>query len=408
MATSPPWPVSAHEPLGEAGVNANPITSLDHYRLLGRSGLRVSPLCLGTMTFGADWGWGADDDTSKAIFDAYASRGGNFIDTANFYTNGISERLLGEFIGPERDHFVLATKFALNMGPGNPNAGGNHRKNMVRSVEDSLRRLGTDYIDLYWLHAWDFTTPADEVMRALDDLVRAGKILHVGASNTPAWKIAQANTISALMGWTRFVAIQVEYSLAVRDVERELLPMAREAGIAVLPWSPLAGGILTGKYSLRDLCNQKAEGPQPWFGLENRSLLLTERRLGIADAVKSVANEIGRTPAQVALNWLFTREGVVSLIPGARKLEQFEDNLAALDFTLDPAHLRKLEAVSAIELGCPHDDLCSGQVRDLITGGAVVGSAADGENVLPHKCWRLPTTNTGNCPAPASVATCGA
>lgn len=389
-------------------MNDNPITSLDHYRLLGRSGLRVSPVCLGTMTFGSDWGWGADDDTSKAIFDAYASRGGNFIDTANFYTNGTSEKILGDLLGPDRDHFVLSTKYTLNMRPGDPNAGGNHRKNMVRSVEGSLKRLGTDYIDLYWLHAWDFTTPTEEVMRALDDLVRAGKILHVGASNTPAWKIAQASTLSALMGWTPFVAMQVEYSLAVRDVERELLPMARELCIAVLPWSPLAGGILTGKYGLQDLRKQKAGEDQPWFGLENRSLLLTERRLGIANAVKSVAKEIGRTPAQVAINWLFTREGVVSVIPGARKIEQFDDNLAALEFTLDPAHLRRIEAISAIELGCPHDDLCSGQVRDLITGGAVVGAAADKSSIVRHKCWELPAAYTGDCPMSASAVACGA
>jgi len=389
-------------------VNDNPITSLDHYRLLGRSGLRVSPVCLGTMTFGADWGWGADDDTSKVIFDAYASRGGNFIDTANFYTNGTSEKILGDLIGADRDHFVLATKYTLNMRPGDPNAGGNHRKNMVRSVEDSLRRLGTDYIDLYWLHAWDFTTPTEEVMRALDDLVRAGKILHVGASNTPAWKIAQANTLSALMRWTPFVAMQIEYSLVVRDAERELLPMARELDIAVLPWAPLAGGILTGKYTLRDLRKQKAAEDQPWFGPENRSLLLSERRLEIANAVKSVAKEIGRTPAQVAINWLFTREGVVSVIPGARKLEQFDDNLAALEFTLDPAHLRRLEAVSAIELGCPHEDICSGQVRDLITGGAVVGKAADKSSVIRHKCWELPTAHPENRPMPTTAIACRA
>jgi aryl-alcohol dehydrogenase-like predicted oxidoreductase len=245
-------------------------------------------------------------------------------------------------------------------------------------------------------------------MRALDDLVRAGKILHIGASNAPAWKIAQANTLSELMGWSRFVAMQVEYSLVVRDVERELLPMARELGIAVLPWSPLAGGILTGKYTQRDLSKQKAGEEQPWFGLENRSLLLTERRLGIANAVKSVAKEIDRTPAQVAINWLFTREGVVSVIPGARKLEQFDDNLAALEFTLDPAHLRRLEAVSAIELGCPHDDLCSGQVRDLITGGAVVGAAADGSAALPTKCWELPAIHPETCPMSASAVACGA
>jgi aryl-alcohol dehydrogenase-like predicted oxidoreductase len=394
--------------IGVAGVSDTPITSLDTYRLLGRSGLRVSPLCLGTMTFGTDWGWGADNDTSKVIFEAYANRGGNFIDTANFYTNGTSEKLVGELIASERDRFVLATKYTMNMRPGDPNAGGNHRKNMVRSVEDSLGRLGTDYIDLYWLHAWDSTTPVDEVMRALDDLVRAGKILHVGASNAPAWKISQANTLSELMGWTRFVAMQVEYSLAVRDVERELLPMARELGIAVLPWSPLAGGILTGKYSLRDLRKQIAGGPQPWFGLENRALLLTEQRLKVANAVKSVAGEIGRAPAQVALNWLFTREGVVSLIPGARKLEQFEDNLAALEFTLDPALLQRLEDASAIDLGVPHDDIGSEQVRDLITGGTVVESTARKCSVVPSKRWDLHTAQTATCSIPKSSVACGA
>ncbi|MGF1640130.1 MAG: aldo/keto reductase, partial [Rhodospirillales bacterium] len=336
------------------------------------------------------------------------SRGGNFIDTANFYTNGTSESLVGDFIGGERDRFVLATKYTLNMRPGDPNAGGNHRKSMVRSVEDSLRRLKTDYIDLYWLHAWDFTTPTDEVMRALDDLVRAGKILHVGASNTPAWKIAQANTLAELMGWARFVALQVEYSLAVRDVERELLPMARDLGIAVLPWSPLAGGLLTGKYTLRDLRRQKAEDGQPWFGPENRSLLLSESRLKVANAVKAVAKEIGRTPAQVALNWLFTRDGVVSLIPGARKLEQFEDNLAALDFVLDPPHRQRLDTVSAIELGCPYDDICSKQVQDLITGGTVVAAAAEGGRVAPRKCWDLSNAKTWDCKVPGYDVACGA
>ncbi len=389
-------------------MKSHPIASLDHYRLLGRSGLRVSPLCLGTMTFGTDWGWGADEDTSKDIFDAYVSRGGNFIDTANFYTNGTSEKLVGDFIGTDRDRFVLATKYTLNMRHADPNAGGNHRKNMIRSVEDSLRRLGTDYIDLYWLHAWDFTTPTDEVMRGLEDLVRAGKILHVGASNTPAWKIAQANTLSELMGWTRFVAMQVEYSLAVRDVERELLPMARELGIAVLPWSPLAGGILTGKYSARDLQDQRGGEDQPWFGPENRSLLLTERRLRVADVVKLVASEIGRTPAQVALNWLFTREAVVSLIPGARKLDQFEDNLAALEFTLGAAHLHRLEAASAIELGYPYDDICSEQVRDLITGGAHIEPATERSGVLPRAYWNPANTDVDDGPVVAPAMACGA
>ncbi len=235
---------------------------LDRYRLLGRSGLRVSPLCLGTMTFGTEWGWGADRETSRAIFNAYAERGGNFIDTANFYTKGTSERLVGECMADARERFVLATKFTLNMRPGDPNAGGNHRKCMIQSVEASLRRLNTDYIDLYWLHAWDGTTPVDEVMRGLDDLVRAGKILYVAVSDTPAWKIAQCNTLAELRGWSRFIALQVEYNLALRDVERDLVPMAIELGLGVLPWSPLASGLLSGKYTRADLekqGNAKAE-----------------------------------------------------------------------------------------------------------------------------------------------------
>ncbi len=346
---------------------------LDHYRLLGRSGLRVSPLCLGTMTFGTEWGWGADRETSRAIFNAYAERGGNFIDTANFYTKGTSERFVGECMGDARERFVLATKFTLNMCPGDPNAGGNHRKCMIQSVEASLRRLNTDYIDLYWLHAWDGTTPVDEVMRGLDDLVRAGKILYVAISDTPAWKIAQCNTLAELRGWSRFIALQVEYNLALRDVERELVPMAIELGLGVLPWSPLASGLLSGKYSRTDLEKQgNAKAEENAGGAVARPIALSEKRIAIAEAVKAVADEAGRSPAQVALNWLLTRPGVTSPILGARTLTQIEDNLGALDFALDAEHRERLDGLSAIELGFPHDFLAGDMVRGLIAGGTAM------------------------------------
>jgi aryl-alcohol dehydrogenase-like predicted oxidoreductase len=349
---------------------------LDHYRLLGRSGLRVSPLCLGTMTFGTDWGWGADRETSRAMFEAYAERGGNFLDTANFYTGGTSERLLGEFLGAERDRFVLATKYTLNMRRGDPNAGGNHRKCLVQSVEASLRRLDTDAIDLLWVHAWDFTTPIDEVMRSLDDLVRRGKVLYLGVSDAPAWKVAQANTLADARGWTPFVALQVEYNLVQRDVERDLVPMARELGLAVMPWSPLAGGLLTGKYGEEDLRRQQAEvaagtAGDP-FDRPQRMVLLTEQRLRIAAAVKEVGSAVGRTPAQVALQWVLRRPGVTAPILGVRRLDQLLDNLGALDFTLDEALLSRLERAGRIPLGFPHDFLQGAFVRDLVTGGTTI------------------------------------
>ena len=229
------------------------ITSLDQYQLLGNSGLRVSPLALGAMTFGNDFGWGADEATSRQIFDYYVERGGNFIDTANNYMGGSSEQILGKFIAENRQRYVIATKYTTHMEPGNPNAGGNHRKNLFESVEASLRRLNTDYIDLLWVHAWEFRTPVEEVMRGLDDLVRQGKVLYVAASNTPAWKIAQANTLANLRGWTPFIAAQLLYNLVERTVEFEVVPMGSELGVAVQPMSPLAGGVLSGKYTRDDL-----------------------------------------------------------------------------------------------------------------------------------------------------------
>ena len=242
------------------------------YKLLGRSGLRVSEMALGTMTFGEEWGWGASKEESRKVFDAYAAAGGNFIDTANNYTGGTSERFVGEFIAAEREHFVLATKYTLNMRNGDPNFSGNHRKNMLQALEASLRRLNTEYIDLYWLHAWDFMTPVEEVMRAFDDMVRQGKVLYIGISDTPAWVVSMANTLADLRGWTRFTGLQIRYNLTDRAAERDLLPMARALDIAVTPWSILGAGVLTGKYNAGSAGVQgRAALPVRWARLPKRS-----------------------------------------------------------------------------------------------------------------------------------------
>lgn len=347
--------------------------SLDTYRLLGRSGLRVSPLALGTMTFGADWGWGADAKEARTIFDAYVDAGGNFIDTANYYTGGSAERLLGEFAGTKRERLVIATKYSLSMQPGDPNAGGNHRKNMVRSVEASLSRLNSDYIDLLYLHAWDATTPVEEVLRAMDDLVRAGKVLYLGISDTPAWQVSRMQAIAELRGWSPLIALQVEYSLAERTVERELIPMASELGLGVIPWSPLAGGVLTGKYSRADITQNASADPA---GTRKNVVLahnmLTERSLGIAETVKEVAGEIGKTPSQVALAWTLLNPAVTAPIMGARTLKQFNDNLGALDVSLTDDQRRRLARVSAIEPGFPHAMLAFPMVQTALFGGTKV------------------------------------
>jgi aryl-alcohol dehydrogenase-like predicted oxidoreductase len=317
------------------------------YKILGRSGLRVSELCLGTMTFGEDWGWGSSREESRAVFDAFAEAGGNFVDTANVYTNGTSETFLGEFLEGQRDMFVLATKYTSSTNPDDPNAGGNQRKNMMRAVEDSLRRLKTDYIDLYWLHAWDFHTPVEEVMRAFDDLVRSGKVLYVGISDTPAWEVSRANTLAELRGWSPFVGLQIRYSLLDRAVERELLPMARALDLTVTPWDTLGSGILTGKYN-RDA------------GATGRATIrgrVGERPLGIAAEVVKLADELGRTPAQVALGWVRQGQGVIVPLVGARTREQLDDNLGCLDLELTPEAKRRLDEVSHIELGFPHEFL---------------------------------------------------
>ena len=342
---------------------------LAEYRLLGRSGLRISPLTLGTMTFGSEWGWGSDAEGSRAVFDAYVERGGNSIDTANFYTNGTSEKLLGDFIKGRRDELVLATKYTLNMRRGDPNAGGNHRKALVQSVEASLERMQTDYIDLLWIHAWESHTPVDEAMRALDDLVRQGKILYIGMSNAPAWVVSQANTLAELRGWTSFIGLQIQYNLIRRQAERELRPMARDFDIGVMPWSPLGGGVLTGKYNRIEGSDSKLDES---LRKESQEKGVSEKDLEIAAETQRIANEIGCTAAQVALAWLQAKHGVTSSIIGARTLGQLQNNLGALDIELSEAQTAKLDEVSHIDLEYPHSYLQGKRVRDFMMGGTTV------------------------------------
>ena len=324
---------------------------LNHYVTLGKSGLRVSPICLGAMTFGDDLpDFGAGVAESEAMIGRYLERGGNFIDTANGYTGGHSERIIGDFIGRDRrrrDRLVIATKFCINMYPGDPNAGGASRKSIAVSCENSLRRLQTDYIDLYWMHSWDRFTPIEETMRALDDLVRAGKVRYIGFSDTPAWKVAQAQMLAQFRSWTPLVALQIEYSLLERTVEGELVPMAQELGLGVTPWSPLGGGVLSGKYT-----RENAAQAKPGRG-EMVTRRLNERAHTIVDELRRVGRELGQPPAAVALAWLQNRPGVVSTIIGARRLDQLDENLSALDVTLAPEHVAALSRVSEPTLNFP-------------------------------------------------------
>lgn len=328
------------------------------YKLLGRSGLKVSELSLGTMGFGTEWNWGADREASFQIMEAFANAGGNFIDTANRYTEGTSEKWIGEFVQPNRDHFVIATKYSLHDNLTNVNASGNNRKNMMRSVEASLKRLNTDFIDLLYLHIWDNLTPIDEVMRGLDDLVRQGKVNYIGISDTPAWVISKGQTLAELMGWSQFVALQVEYSLLQRTPERELIPMAKHFNMTVTPWAPLAGGALTGKYLVGD------KGRLP----EN-SKRLNERAVGIAKEVVAIAEELKVAPAHVALQWTMN-QGFSSIpIVGATKLSQMQENIKALDCQLTKEHIQRLNAISAIELGFPGDFFNEEGVKQVTFGG---------------------------------------
>ncbi|WP_236792796.1 aldo/keto reductase [Amycolatopsis sp. GM8] len=345
-----------------------PLT-LDTYRLLGRSGLRVSPLALGTATFGTDWGWGAGHDVARELFDTYVERGGNFIDTASTYTNGSSERMLGEFTRDHRESLVLATKYTTQRRPGDPNSGGAHRKSLFASVEASLRQLNTDYLDLLFLHVWDFATPVEEILRGLDDLVRQGKVLYVAMSNAPAWEISRMQAIADLRGWSPLVALQVEYSLINRGADRDLIPMARAMGLGVTPFSALGGGVLSGKYSRADLSATNADSGESNRKSFNAALgMVTERTLAIADVVREIAEEVGHTPAQVALAWTLRIPGVTAPVIGARTPEQLVGNLGALEVDLTAGQLARLDEVSAIDLGYPHDMLASDHIRTVTHG----------------------------------------
>ncbi|MER6439191.1 aldo/keto reductase [Streptomyces sp. NPDC001185] len=343
---------------------------LDQYVTLGRSGLRVSPFALGAMTFGEDpGGAGCSVEESEKILAAYLDRGGNFIDTANFYTNGHSESILGDFFAArpgQRDRVVLASKFFTNLFPGDPNGGGAGRRSVIAQLDESLRRLRTDHLDLYWLHNWDRHTPIEETLRALDDLVTAGKIRYVGFSNTPAWVTAQAQTTALLKGWTPLIALQVEYSLLARTVEGELAPLARDQGMALVPWSPLRNGFLSGKYRRDAQVTDSARTAFVGGPGEDEYLVI--------DAVAAVADELGTTSAAVSLAWLRAREGTVVPILGARRLGHLENNLAGLEVTLTPEQLRRLDEVSAPDLDYPAP--LHGALRSMLQ---FAGTTVDGQ-----------------------------
>jgi aryl-alcohol dehydrogenase-like predicted oxidoreductase len=317
---------------------------------LGNTGLRVSELCLGAMTFGTEWGWGADEAESRRMFEAFADAGGNFVDTANAYTGGTSERYLGKFLQGRRDRFVVATKYTVTMDPADANASGNGRKNLVRSLDASLKRLNTDYVDLYWVHMWDGFTPVEEVVRGFEDAVRSGKVLHVGYSDFPAWLVSRADALAEFQRFTRPAAIQVEYNLAQREVERELLPMAKALGLSVLDWAPLGGGALTGKY-----LKEGAEGRVSSGAVAHFNKYATERVRRIARAVAELAAELGCSPAQLALAWLRGSSPLNIPVVGARTLAHLQDNLKAVDLTIPSETMARLDEASRIELGFPLD-----------------------------------------------------
>jgi aryl-alcohol dehydrogenase-like predicted oxidoreductase len=352
---------------------------LDHYVTLGRSGLRVSPLCLGAMTFGEDLGWGSSVEESEQIIDRYVELGGNFIDTANFYTASHSEKIIGDHVGrhpARRDRLTIATKFSGNLYPGDPNGGGSGRKAIVNACENSLRRLQTDYIDLYWLHMWDANTPIDETMAALDDLVRAGKVRYLGVSDTPAWKIVEANLIARFRGWSSFIGLQIEYSLLQRTVEQELVPMAGEFGLGITPWSPLSGGALSGKYTRANAGQHEAD--------RGALLDVNERTYDVVDELEIIAKAHDTSVASVALAWVHAKPGVTSIIIGARRMSQFEENIRALDVALTAEEMARLDALTAPTLGFPQSMLP--MAAALLNGGTTINgvSAPVSEFVLPE------------------------
>jgi aryl-alcohol dehydrogenase-like predicted oxidoreductase len=354
--------------------------SLNTYYTLGRSGLRVSRLALGTMTFGTEWGWGADEETARQLFNTFVDAGGNLIDTADLYTNGTSETWLGKFISERnlRDRTVITTKFTYNAEPGNPNAGGNGRKNILRAVEGSLKRLGTDYIDLYILHTWDTITPAEEVMRTLDDLVRSGKVRHVGLSDTPAWYAARSQTLAQWRGYEPISTMQLEYSLVERNIEREFIALGQALGMGVMVWSPLASGLLSGKYKPSE-GGYTGEGRlETVKGISNPAFQkFSDRNWTIVAELEKVANELDRSMAQVAVNWTTNRPGIASVIVGATRLSQLEDNLKALEFTIPAELLDRLEKVSRPEAQFPYS-FFGDEIQGMIHGGVAVGQQPSG------------------------------
>ena len=352
---------------------------LDHYVTLGRSGLRVSPHCLGAMNFGEEWGFGCSAEDAAAIVDRYVALGGNFIDTANLYTRGHSEKILGDAVGrhpARRDRLVIATKFFGGMHAGDPNSGGAGRKSVVAACEESLRRLQTDYIDLYWMHCYDRLTPIEETLRALDDLVRAGKIRYVGFSDTPAWKCAEAQVTAAFRGWAPVVALQIEYSLLERTVEGELVPMARAMGMGITPWSPLKSGVLSGRYTRAN--RGDATTRRVWA-----QAALTDRAYDVIDALTHVASEVGAPAAQVALAWLAAKPGVTSIIVGPRTLAHLEDGVGALELRLDAAHVAALDAASKPQLDFPAGFLAG--AGTFAHGGLTINGTSFPPNPLAPK-----------------------
>jgi aryl-alcohol dehydrogenase-like predicted oxidoreductase len=346
------------------------------YHLLGRTGLRVSPLALGTMTFGNDWGWGASEDTARTLFNRYLDLGGNFIDTADLYTNGSSETLLGKFIQDRkaRDFVVLATKYSFGAAAGDPNAGGNSRKNLFRALEGSLRRLQTDYIDLYWVHAWDTLTPVEEVMHTLNAIVESGKVRYIGLSDCPAWYVSRAQTLAELRGWERLAGIQMEYNLVERGIEAEYVPMSQNLGLGVVVWSPLASGLLSGKYTKDNLSQGRlgsvSNSGNPTF----ERIAKNPKNWEIVRVLNEVATEVGQPAAAIALNWVATQPGVSSTLVGATKIAQLEANLKALDFTLPPKLRQKLDVVSTPELTTPYMFFGEAMLKMQTNGTNVAGA----------------------------------
>ena len=347
---------------------------MDYYTL-GNTGLRVSRLALGTMTFGEDWGWGSGESAARKTFDKYLEAGGNFIDTADMYTNGSSEKMLGQFVKESngRDRVVISTKFSYSAQPGNPNAGGNGRKNIMRAVEGSLDRLGTDYIDLYILHTWDSVTPAEEVMRTLNDLVSSGKVRYIALSDTPAWYVAQAQTLAKERHLEPISTVQLEYSLVERNIEFEYVPLAKTLGTGIMVWSPLASGLLSGKYKPSEGGTEGSGRLAMLAGSANPAFnKFTERNWAIVSELEKVAKELGRSMAQVAVNWVVNRPAVASVLVGATKLHQLEDNLGALDFELPPELQQRLDDISKPETCFPYT-FFEPSLQGMVHGGASVG-----------------------------------